>query len=185
MKPPQENSRRQTDVLSFRRRVVSAPVPVSRAADRVTLPPFEIALTRLPQVDGAAGLILLTVGAPDRQPSTPVGTLTDAALRGRLGHFGAHDANEIAAVRKALSAEGGEITIHESWAGLSACLQFWSGFVGLQVRRISWTCGHCGEPAHENIGGSVGETLPRLCKCGVVTRITLPKYAPDSASAPR
>lgn len=158
---------------------------VVRAPDRVVLPPFAISLTRLPQVDGAAGLIQLSVGPPDQRTVPPVGALTDAALRGRLGHFGAHDANEIAAIRKALSVEGGEITIHESWAGLSACLQFWSGFVGLQIRRIAWNCGHCGGAAHENIGGSVGETLPRLCKCGVVTRITLPKYAPDSTGSSR
>lgn len=180
-----ENSRRQARVVPFRPRSISAPVSAPRPPDRATLPPFDIALTRLPQVDGAAGLILLTVSSPDRPTPTPIGTLTDAALRGRLGHFGAHDANEIARIRKALSADGGEITIHESWAGLSACLQFWSGFVGLQIRRISWICGQCAQPAHENIGGSVGETLPRLCKCGAVTRITLPKYAPDSTGISR
>ena len=125
MKPPVENSRRQARVVPFRPRSISAPVSAPRAPDRATLPPFDIALTRLPQVDGAAGLIL------------------------------------------------------------SACLQFWSGFVGLQIRRISWICGQCAQPAHENIGGSVGETLPRLCKCGAVTRITLPKYAPDSTGISR
>lgn len=125
-------------------------------------------------VDGSKG-----AAAPTR-----MGTLTDAALRGRIAHFDAHSANEIAAVRRALSIESGQATLYESWAGLDGCLQFWHGFVGSQIRTIAWTCENCGTTDRDNVGGSVGESFLRRCGCGQVTRITVPKYGPGHDASP-
>jgi len=135
-----------------------------------------ILLSRLPKIENAPGLILLRVDATrGAQAPTTVGTLTDAALRGRLAHFDLHSANELAAVRHALSSDCGEATVYESWAALESCLQFWYGFTGSQIRLMAWTCEACGKTGRESIGGSVGESIPRLCACGQATRVTVPK----------
>jgi len=140
---------------------------------------FAIVLSRLPAVDNVPGLITFLVDATEA-PSAPAkaGTLTDAALRGRLAHFDAHSANEVAAVRKALSLENGRITVYESWFGMRDCLQFWHGFIGSQIRPIAWVCEACGAANRDSIGGSVGESFLRRCGCGQATRITVPKYGP-------
>jgi hypothetical protein len=140
---------------------------------------FAIVLSRLPAVDNVQGLIsfLVNVDGPSSVPTRP-GTLTDAALRGRLAHFDAHTANEVAAVRKALSAENGQATVYENWSGVNGCLQFWHGFIGSQIRPIAWTCEACGVSNRDSIGGSVGESFLRRCACGQATRITVPKYGP-------
>jgi hypothetical protein len=140
---------------------------------------FAIVLSRLPAVDNALGLIsfLVDIDGTSSAPAKP-GTLTDAALRGRLAHFDAHSANEVAAVRKALSTENGQVTVYESWSGARGCLQFWHGFIGSQIRPIAWTCEACGSANRDSIGGSVGESFLRRCGCGQATRITVPKYGP-------
>ncbi len=146
---------------------------------------FAIRLSRLPKIDEAPGLILLTVGASKgTEAPRRIGAVTDAALRGRLAHFDVHSANEIAAIRKALSIESGQTTICESWSQLAGCLHFWHGFVGSQIRPIAWTCEKCGVPARESIGGSVGESFLLRCKCGQVNRIAVPKYGPGPDAIP-
>jgi hypothetical protein len=71
-----------------------------RPHGRNTPQKFAILLSRLPKVENAPGLILLTVDTSQgSEPPAKVGTLTDAALRGRLAHFDQHSANELAAVR--------------------------------------------------------------------------------------
>lgn len=138
-----------------------------------------IVLSRLPAVDNGPGLITFLVDAAAApSASEKAGTLTDAALRGRLAHFDAHSANEVAAVRKALSTENGQITVYESWSGVNGCLQFWHGFIGSQIRPIAWACEACGAANRDRIGGSVGESFLRRCGCGQATRITVPKYGP-------
>ena len=138
-----------------------------------------IRLSRLPAVDNVPGLIAFLVDAAEASSaSTKAGTLTDAALRGRLAHFDAHSANEVAAVRKALASENGRITVYESWSGMQVCLQFWRGFIGSQIRPIAWACEACGAANRDSIGGSVGESFLRRCACGHATRITVPKYGP-------
>ena len=141
---------------------------------------FAILLSRLPKVDNAPGLILLMVDA-SQGTKTPrrIGTLTDAAVRGRLAHFDLHSANEVAAIRQALKNDRGQATVYESWPNLNSCLQFWYGFVGSQIRPIEWSCEKCGAPNRENVGGSVGESFPRVCKCGQTTQITIPKQLPS------
>jgi hypothetical protein len=137
-----------------------------------------IHLRRLPKVDHEPGLILLRVEAsPGKKPPTTMGSITDAALRGRLAYHDLHSANEIAAVRQALSSEAGETTVYESWPVLESCLQFWHEFTGSRIRLMAWTCGSCGKPAIESLAGSVGESLARRCSCGGATRITIPKTA--------
>jgi hypothetical protein len=141
---------------------------------------FAIVLSRLPAVDNVLGLISFLVDITDGgvSPAAKPGTLTDAALRGRLAHFDAHSANEVAAIRKALSAENGQVTVYEAWSGVKGCLQFWHGFIGSQIRAIPWTCEACGSANRDSIGGSVGESFLRRCGCGQATRITVPKYGP-------
>jgi hypothetical protein len=145
---------------------------------------FAIALSRLPAVDNAPGLIsfLVDITGSGTGAAARPGTLTDAALRGRLAHFNVHSANELAAVRKALSAANGRVTVYENWSGAGGCLQFWHGFIGSQIRPISWTCEACGLANQDSIGGSVGESFLRRCGCGQATRITVPKYAPVAVS---
>ena len=140
---------------------------------------FAILLSRLPAVDNVPGLITFLVdGVEASSAAAKAGTLTDAALRGRLAHFDAHSANEVAAVRKALSLANGRITVYESWSGVKGCLQFWHGFIGSQIRPIAWACEACGAANRDSIGGSVGESFLRRCGCGQATRITVPKYGP-------
>ncbi len=135
-----------------------------------------ILLSRLPRIENTPGLILLRVDASGGATApTTVGTLTDAALRGRLAHFDLHSANEVAAVRHALAADSGEATVYESWVALENCLQFWYGFTGSRIRIVAWTCGTCGKTRRESIGGTVGETLTLLCACGQALRTTVPK----------
>lgn len=137
---------------------------------------FAIRLSRLPKVADAPGLILLMVDeSAGTEAPTRIGALTDAALRGRLAHFDVHSANEISAVRKALSKDSGEATVYESWSGLDGCVQFWHGFIGSRIRSLAWSCDHCGTTDRESIGGSVGESFLRSCKCGQVNRISVPK----------
>jgi hypothetical protein len=137
---------------------------------------FAIVLSRLPKIDSGPGLILLTVDTSRGvEPPAKIGTLTDAALRGRLAHFDQHSANELAAVRHALGKDQGQVTVYESWSGLGSCLKFWHGFVGSQIRPVTWICEKCGTAARENIGGSVGESFARRCRCGEIKQLTVPK----------
>lgn len=135
---------------------------------------FGIVLTRLPRVRETPGLIQIMVDASSGTgPPRRLGTLTDAALRGRLAHFDAHSANEVAALRQALKNDRGQATVYESWSGLASCLHFWHGFVGSQIRPIEWTCEKCGVPHRDDVGASVGESFLRPCKCGQVKLITV------------
>jgi hypothetical protein len=138
---------------------------------------FAIVLSRLPAVNNRPGLISFLVDSTEGGKSRP-GTLTDAALRGRLAHFDAHSANEIAAVRKALSADNGSAVVYESWPALDSCLRFWYGFVGSQIRPIESACEACGTVSRGSVGGAVGESFLRLCGCGQVSRITVPNHSP-------
>ncbi len=146
---------------------------------------FAIVLSRLPAVEKAPGLISFLVDASGESGvrSRP-GTLTDAALRGRLAHFDAHSANEVAAVRKALSIESGQATVYESWPALEGCLRFWYGFVGSVIRPIEWSCEACGKQNRESVGGSVGESFLRRCGCGRASRVTIPNHRPIVAAVP-
>jgi hypothetical protein len=138
--------------------------------------PVAILLSRLPRIENAPGLILLRVDASGgASPPTTIGTLTDAALRGRLAHFDQHSANELAAVRHALANDSGEATVYERWVGLENCLQFWHGFTGSRIRIVALTCEACGKTSRQSIGGTVGETLALLCACGRPARATVPK----------
>jgi len=130
-------------------------------------------LCRLPAVGETPGLILLTVDVSDGvDRPRQVGVLTDVALRGRLGHYDLHSANELAAIRKALQPESGQITIHETWGGPGSCLRFWHDFVGSQIRPVEWICEGCAAPNRQDVGASVGETSSHSCKCGRIERIT-------------
>src|ERR1022692_3479670 len=90
-----------------------------------------ILLERLPGIDEAPGLIVSRIDlSKGTKPPRKIGILTDAALRGRLAHFDAHSANQLAAVRQALRPDRGQVTIHETWPLLSTCLRFWQSFAG-------------------------------------------------------
>jgi hypothetical protein len=137
---------------------------------------FAIVLSRLPAVDRGPGLIGFRVDTSTApRASAARGTLTDAALRGRLACFDAHSANEIAAVRRALSIESGQATVYERWPALEGCLRFWYGFVGSQIRPIEWDCEACHASNRDSVGGTVGESFPRRCSCGHVSSVTVPK----------
>jgi len=137
---------------------------------------FALKFSRLPKLDETPGLIVLTIDASyGVGPPRMVGALTDTALRGRLGHYDLHSANELAAIRKALEPDSGEVTVHESWSGLGSCLQFWHGFIGSQIRSVEWTCEVCRSLNREEVGASVGETYSRACQCGKIERITSAK----------
>jgi hypothetical protein len=139
-------------------------------------PTFTILLKRLSPVDDAPGLIALRVdGSSGLQPTTRLGNLTDAALRGRLAHHDAHSANEIAALRKALAAEKGEFTLHESWAKREACLRFWFGFIGSKIHTIECVCEKCGAALRDRIGATAGEAFRLRCACGQVAQVLAPK----------
>ena len=143
---------------------------------------FAIEFRRLPRVDESPGLVVLASDASNGAgPARKIGALTDVALRSRLAHFDVHSANEVAAIRKALNPDNGQVTIHEGWSGLSSCLQFWHDFVGSRIRPIEWTCERCATSNRENVGASVGETYSRACKCGKVKRITSAPYLPRLA----
>ena len=122
-------------------------------------------LCRLPAVGETPGLILLTVDVSDGvDRPRQVGVLTDVALRGRLGHYDLHSANELAAIRKALQPESGQITIHETWAGPGSCLRFWHDFVGSQIRPVEWICEGCSALNRLDVGASVGEPAPSVSR---------------------
>jgi hypothetical protein len=139
---------------------------------------FAIKFRRLPKVDDLPGLVVLAIDKPDGTGPRRLGTLTDVALRSRLAHYDLHPANEVAAIRKALQADHGHVTVHEGWPGLGSCLQFWLDFVGSRIRPIEWTCERCATANREDVGASVGETYSRACKCGKVKRITTAPYLP-------
>jgi hypothetical protein len=144
-----------------------------------TNPTFAIQLTRLPKVDALPGLVLLSIdGSNGEKPARKVGALTDVALRGRLAHWNLHPANEVAALRKALSLDEGQVTVLEGWSGLASCLHFWSDFTGSQIRPVEWQCDQCAEVQKENVGAGVGETISLRCKCGTTKRITTQAYLP-------
>jgi len=142
-------------------------------------------LFRQPALDKAPGLISFQVdGSGGTRAPSKSGTLTDAALRGRLAYFDAHSANEIAAVRQALSIESGQATVYERWPALEGCLRFWYGFIGSVIRPIESTCDSCGMLNRDSVGGSVGESFLRRCGCGHVSRITVPNYQPTAGAVP-
>lgn len=138
-----------------------------------TQPTFTIRFSRLPRVDESPGLVALAIHESNgAQPPRRLGALTDVALRGRLAHWNLHSANELSALRQALQPDYGEATVHEGWAGLGNCLQFWHDFMGSQIRAVEWACDQCAAVHRENVGSSVGETYSRACTCGKVKRIT-------------
>jgi hypothetical protein len=140
---------------------------------------FAIRFSRLAKVDDAQGLVSLTIDDSNGvTPPRKIGALTDVALRGRLAHYDLHSANEVAAIRRALLPEHGEITVHEGWPGLTSCLRFWHDFIGSQIRPVEWTCERCGSANGEKVGASVGETFSRACKCGKAKQITTVAYLP-------
>ncbi len=140
---------------------------------------FALRFRRLAKVDDTPALVLLTIDDPSGVgPRRKVGVLTDVALRGRLGHYDLHSANELAAIRKALEADGGRVTVHEGWSGPEQMLKFWRGFNGSQIRSIEWTCEKCSIVNREHVGASVGETYARACPCGEITRITTASHMP-------
>lgn len=140
---------------------------------------FAIQFSRLPRVDELPGLLQLTIdGSNGEKPPRRIGAITDVALRGRLAHLDLHSANEVAAIRQALRADQGQVTVHEGWTGLGSCLQFWQDFVGSQVRPVEWTCERCTAVNRVNVGASVGETYSRRCRCGRVKRITTASNLP-------
>ena len=145
-----------------------APDRSIRGASVQTGPPsFAIRLTRLARAGPAPGLIAVAVesaGAAKRRAR--LGSLTDAALRGRLAHFDAHSANEIAALRRALASEGGEFILTERWPAREGCVRFWYGFIGSKMRPVEWICEKCASPRRESAGGASGESLLLLCDCG-------------------
>jgi hypothetical protein len=145
---------------------------------------FAIMLSRMPTIENVPGLISFLVDSSGgtRVP-VKTGTLTDAALRGRLAHFDVHSANEIAAVRKALSTESGQVIVYESWPALDGCLRFWYGFVGSVIRPITWACEACQKENRDSVGGSVGESFLRRCDCGHVARVTVPNHRPIQSAA--
>ena len=141
---------------------------------------FSINFSRLPRVDGSPGLVLLTIAPPgERAPARRIGFVTDVALRGRLAHFGIHSANEVAAIRRALGPDNGQVTVSEGWSGLGSCIQFWHDFVGSQIRPVEWTCEKCTALNRVDVGASVGETFSRACRCGTIKRITTVAYLPS------
>lgn len=162
-----------TDRLRARSQARGAPPPVAAPRAAKTQQIFALRLLRLPRVDDNPGLVALTIsgsGAPE--PGRKVGDLTDVALRGRLAHFGAHSAIEVAAIRRALQSDDGQITVHEGWPGLGSCLRFWIDFTGSQIRQVEWKCEQCEALHTDNVGANVGETYARRCRCGRTTRIT-------------
>jgi hypothetical protein len=134
---------------------------------------FAIEFRRLPRVEGAVGLVLASIDTSNGV-SAPrkIGLLTDVALRGRLAHYDLHNANEVAAIRKALGQDNGRVTVYEGWSGLASCLRFWHSFVGSQIQPVEWICDKCAASNRTDVGASVGETFSRACKCGAVKKIT-------------
>jgi hypothetical protein len=137
-------------------------------------------LCRLPSVNGRPGLVSLTVSAGNSNGSRhKLGDLTDVALRGRLAQYDLHPAIEVAAIRRALQSENGEITVREGWPGLESCLKFWNGFSGSRIRPVEWTCGSCAAVHRDNVGSNVGEVYWRTCGCGASQRITTVSEIPQ------
>ena len=146
--------------------------------------PVAIVLSRLPGVDHSPGLIVFSIETGAARPAGRQGMLTDAALRSRLAYFDAHSANEIAAIRKALSADNGRTTVYEDWPELGSCVRFWYGFAGSKIRPIEFACESCGKQDRDSVGGSVGESFLRVCECGRVSRITVSNPLPVAVPPP-
>jgi hypothetical protein len=145
---------------------------------------FSIRCSRLPSVDANPGLVLLVIdGADAMGRPRQIGAVTDVAFRGRLAHYDLHSANEVAAIRKALRPNDGEVVIREGWSDLGSLLHFWHDFVGSRIRPIAWSCESCAASYRENVGGSVGETFSRACRCGRVARITVASDLPSMRPA--
>lgn len=144
--------------------------------------PVAIVLSRLPAVDRLPGLICFSIETGAARPTSRRGMLTDAALRSRLAFFDAHSANEIAAIRKALSADNGSTTVYEDWPELEGCVRFWYGFAGSKIRPIESACESCGKQDRDSVGGSIGESFLRRCECGRISRITVSNPLPVAAS---
>ena len=162
-----------TDRLRARAQARGAPPPVTAPRGTKTQQIFTLHLIRLPRVDDRPGLVALSVGgAGALDPRQKLGELTDVALRGRLAHFGAHSANEVALIRRALQVEDGQIVVHEGWPGRASCLKFWNDFTGSQIKPVEWLCEKCQTIHRDNVGANVGETYARACRCGRITRIT-------------
>lgn len=140
---------------------------------------FTIAFHRLPRVDDLPGLVSLTIDDTNgARPGKTIGTLTDVALRGRLAHWDLHSAIEVAAIRRALGADYGRVTVHEGWSDMGSCVRFWHDFAGSTIRSLEWTCGRCSTVHREEVGASVGEVLSRRCQCGTIKRVTIVAYLP-------
>jgi hypothetical protein len=147
--------------------------------------PYAIVLSRLSAVENRLGLISFLIDTGEDRPAAKLGVLTDAALRGRLAYFDAHSANEIAAIRKALSVENGRAIVYEQWPALAGCIRFWYGFVGSKIRPIESACEACGKQNRGSVGGSVGESFLRACVCGRVARVTVPSQVLPSPAPAR
>src|SRR5512143_2274310 len=145
-------------------------------------PPFAILLSRLPGVASSPGLISFSIETDPKRTSGREGMLTDAALRSRLAYFDAHSANEIAAIRKALSADYGKTIVYEDWPQLESCIRFWYGVTGSKIRPIESICESCGKPDRGSVGAIIGETFLRLCGCGRISRITVSSSLPAAAA---
>lgn len=140
--------------------------------------PVAIVLSRLPAVESTPGLIFFLIETGAARPLGRQGMLTDAALRSRLAFFDAHSANEIAAIRKALSADYGRTIVYEDWPELESCVRFWYGFAGSKIRPIESACEFCGKQDRGSVGGSIGESFLRRCGCGRASRITVANPPP-------
>ena len=137
-------------------------------------PVFAIRLRRLRRADDTARLISVSIAdSGGKGVARRIGALTDIALRARLSHWNLHSANEVAALRKALDGEPGEVTLYEGWPAVGNCRHFWRDFVGSPITRLEWSCDGCQSPAGRQVGASRGETVPLKCKCGTVGRMTI------------
>jgi len=133
---------------------------------------FEIGLRRLQDMTPLTGMISLTVReAGETGRATLLGKLTDAALRTRLAHFDVHSANEIAALRRAMAAPGGESSVTETWKDREACLRHWAAFTGSKLNPVEWKCEACGEAGIERLGRAPGELVHIKCARGHVVAI--------------
>jgi len=137
-------------------------------------PVFAIRLRRMSGPADAARLISIYITEPGESGvARRMGALTDIALRGRLAHWNAHPANEVAALWKALATDGGEATVYEGWPQLMSCWRFWRDFVGSRVVRLEWSCDGCQAPAARQVGAKSGETVVLACRCGTASRMTV------------
>jgi len=137
---------------------------------------FEIGLRRLQEIAPQPGMVSLTVRVAGATSGVaPLGKLTDAALRARLAHFDAHSANEIAALRRAMAAAGGESSVTETWKDREACLRHWDAFTGSKLNPVEWKCEACGDAGIERLGRAPGELVNVKCAHGHVVVIAATK----------